>query len=92
MRKTLEAKMAAKETWDKWEANRRAVGDAGWLYGVKKKGIDRFPSGIDAGAPIWAEFYKQFKPHLEAGLSKVYSLPRATIDDAVKRAFQSSLH
>jgi hypothetical protein len=86
MRKTLEAKMAAKETWDKWEQNRRAVGDNGWLYGIMTKGLDRFPSGIDAGAWKYSEFYRQFKSHLEAGLPKVYSLPRATIDDSVKRA------
>jgi hypothetical protein len=86
MRATLEAKMSQKATWDKWEQNRKAVGDAGWLYGIKTKGISRFPTGVDAGAPKFADFYRQFKAHLEAGLAKVYAMPRATIDDAVARA------
>jgi len=86
MRATLEGKMKLTETWDKWEAKRRAVGDAGWLAGIEHKGIDRFPKGVEVGAPRWQKFYEDFKPTLEKNLAEVYRLPRVTIDDAVKRA------
>ncbi|MEM4976652.1 MAG: hypothetical protein QXT64_04940 [Desulfurococcaceae archaeon] len=86
MKETLQQKMARPETWDKWEKNRRAVGDAGWLYGVQTKGVARYPQGIEAGRKYYEQFYTQFKPHLEAGLAKVYAIPRVTIDDAVRRA------
>jgi len=86
MKSTLVEKMKLDETWDKWEAKRRAVGDEGWLAGIELKGIGRFVPGIEVGAPRWQLFYEDFKPHLEAGMVEVYRLPRVTIDDAVERA------
>jgi len=86
MRETLEGKMKMTATWDKWEAKRKAVGDAGWLAGIELKGVDRFPKGIEVGAPRWQKFYEDFKPTLEKNLAEVYKLPRVTIDDAVARA------
>ena len=86
MKETLMAKMAKPETWEKWEENRRAVGDAGWLYGVMNKGVQRYPQGIEVGKKYYEQFYSQFKSHLERGLAEVYSIPRVTLDDAVRRA------
>ena len=92
MRATLERKMASKETWDKWEERRKAVGDAGWLTGILEKGVNRFEQGMDVGIAYWLQFFTQFKPHLEAGLEKVYAIPRATLDDAIRRAAEMIRH
>jgi len=86
MRSTLEAKMASKATWDKWQEKLESVGFKGWQEGALKKGADRYLPGVRMGAKYWKQFYTQFKPHLEEGLRKVYALPRATIDDSCKRA------
>ena len=86
MRSSLEAKMRAKETWDKWENSLRNVGFQGWLYGVQTKGVQRFPQGIDAGQPFYQQFYSQFAPHLAAGLAQIYRMPKATLEDSVARA------
>jgi len=85
MRETLERKMALKETWDKWEKRRRAAGDAKWLSGIELKGIDRYPRGIEFGAAFWYDFFTKFKAKLEEVLAKVYSIPRVTVDDSVRR-------
>jgi len=86
MRSTLEAKMASKETWDKWEDRLRSVGFKGWQEATLNKGANRFLDGIRYGAKYWKQFYEQFKDHLEKGLAQVHAMPRATLDDSVRRA------
>jgi len=86
MRSTLEAKMRAKETWDKWEQKLRGVGQAGWLDAVLNKGVKRFTDGIEYGTKWYRQFYDQFSKHLAAGLPKIYAMPKATLEDAKRRA------
>jgi len=85
MRSTLEQKMARKEIWDKWEEKRRAAGDALWSAGIELKGVQRYPQGIEFGVPKWFDFYGQFSKRLTEVLTRVYSIPRVTIDDSVRR-------
>lgn len=92
MKETLKAKMRADETWDKWETKLAAVGFEGWLDAVLSKGVPRFVPGIEHGSKYWRQFYSQFKPHLEAGLAKVYALPRVTLEDSIARAAEMIRH
>ena len=85
-RSDLEAKMARKETWDKWEARLSAVGFDGWLKAVQQKGVPRYPQGIEFGKDKFADFYEQFSKHLEAGLAKVLAMPKVTLEDSIRRA------
>ena len=86
MRPTIEAKMAAKETWDKWEQKLSAVGFNGWLEAVLKKGVQRYPQGIEFGKDKFAQFYSQFKAHLEQGLPRIYAIQKRTLEDSIQRA------
>jgi len=81
----LEAKMRKKETWDKWEARLKAIGDKGVIAAALAK-ADRFPQGIEYGAKYYKQFYEQFSKHLEEGLKKVLAMPKVTLDDAKRRA------
>jgi len=85
MRTTLEQKMARKEVWDRWEERRRAAGDALWLAKIELLGADRYPRGVEIGAALWYDFYTKFDDKLNEVLGKVYSIPRVTIDDSVRR-------
>jgi len=86
MRPTLEAKMRSKETWDKWEMKLSAVGFNGWLKGVQTKGVQRYPTGIEAGKDKYADFYGKFKAHLEEGLRQIVTMPKTTLEDSINRA------
>jgi len=86
MRGTLEGKMRLKEIWDKWQAKLAGVGFTGWQSMTLQKGLDRYVSGAQAGAPIWEQFYATFKSHLEKGLVDVLRMPRITLEDAIRRA------
>jgi len=86
MKASWQAKMRAEETAAKWEQGLRNVGFQGYLYGVQVKGVQRFTSGIDAGAPYMQQFLSQFLPHVAAGLSQIYRMPKATLEDSIQRA------
>lgn len=91
-RKTLEAKMAAKETWDKWEAARKFAGDEGWRKGALEKGVDRYPIGVRVGLPKYEDFANKFKAHLEKKVEDIHKMPKVTIDDSIKRATEMIKH
>ncbi len=91
-RKTLETKMASKETWDKWEAARKAVGDEGWRKGALDKGVDRYAPGVRAGLGKYQDFYAKFKEHLERKVEEIKKMPKVTIDDSIKRATEMIRH
>ena len=85
MRSTLEQKMARKEVWDRWEERRKAVGDQLWLAKIDLLGADRYPRGVEIGAALWYDFFSKFDDKLNEVLTRVYSIPRVTIDDSVRR-------
>jgi len=86
MKQTWQAKVSSTETANKWEQALRNVGFQGYLYGVRTKGINRFPQGIDAGEVYMSQFMSQFLPHLAAGLPQVYRLPKTNIEESINRA------
>jgi len=85
-KETLVAKMAATETWDKWERRLKERGKKKWYDKTPKIGADRYTSGIEAGKPFYEEFAKAFKPHLDAGLEEIRKMPKATLEDAIAKA------
>jgi hypothetical protein len=86
MKATWQAKVSSTETANKWEQALRNVGFQGYLYGVRAKGVNRFPQGIDAGTVYMQQFMSQFLPHLAAGLAQVYRLPKTNIEESINRA------
>ena len=92
MKDTLKAKMAAAETWDKWESKLGAWSLDGWIKRTLEIGAARFPQGIEASQIFFKQFYEQFSKHLEEGLPKVYAIPRVTLEDAIRRAAEMIRH
>jgi hypothetical protein len=86
MKATWQAKVSSTDTANKWEQALRNVGFQGYLYGVKTKGVNRFPQGVDAGTVYMQQFMSQFLPHVAAGLSQVYRLPKTNIEESINRA------
>lgn len=85
-RDALQKKMAMKETWDKWEAGLKFVGDAGVMNAAATKGKERYVSGVRAGIDKVRDFASKFASHLEAGQRKVWAMPKVTTEDSVNRA------
>jgi hypothetical protein len=91
-RKTLEAKMAKKETWDKWQEGLEYVGDEGWRKGCIEKGVDRYAPGVRVGADKYSEFAEKFSEHLKVKVEEIRKLPKITIEDSIKRAAEMIRH
>ncbi len=91
-RKAIEAKMAAKSTWDKWESKLRAVGDEGVIKAAVEKGAPRYVAGVRAGLPKVQRFAEQFSAHLEAGQKAVLAMPKITEADSEARMIAMSRH
>lgn len=85
-RATLEAKMAQKETWNKWEDGLKFVGDEGIKAAAAAKGPARYSTGITYGTPKFADFAGKFKAHLDAALPAIQAMSTATLDQAAAKA------
>ncbi|MCD6590272.1 hypothetical protein J7K74_03775 [Candidatus Woesearchaeota archaeon] len=92
MRSTLEAKMADKSTWDKWQEKLEGIGFEGWLDATLNKGVPRFVPGIEYGFKYYKAFAEQFSKHLEEGLKKVLAMPKRTLDESIARAAEMIRH
>jgi hypothetical protein len=92
MKETLMKKMAAKETWDKWEEARRFVGDEGWRKGAIEKGVDRYAPGIRVGLDKYTDFATKFRDHMERKVEEVHKMPKVTLDDSIKRCIEMIKH
>jgi len=82
---TWRARVSADDTFEKWQARRRAAGDEKWLFGIETKGAERWPKGCEIGAVWMMDFMSKFLPHLAKGLEEVYKIERKSIEDAIKR-------
>lgn len=91
-RKVIETVMARKETWDKWEAGLRAVGDEGVIKAAVEKGAPRYVPGIRAGLSKVRDFAQKFSAHLEAGQKQVLAIPKLTLEDSKKRMIMMMEH
>lgn len=86
------AKVSAAETKAKWVENRRAAGDETWLAGILGKGADRWLPGVEFGIGKYYAFAEEFYPYVAAGLGKVYSIQKRTLDDSIRRAAEMIKH
>lgn len=85
-KQSLMTKMQDSATWDKWEQGLRFVGQAGWQAAALSKGADRFTTGVNLGAPKFADFAGKFKAHLDAQLPAVRKMPNTNIEEAKAKA------
>jgi hypothetical protein len=85
-RATLEAKMASKETWNKWEDGLKFVGDEGIKAAAAAKGPARYTSGITYGRPKFEDFAAKFKSHLDSQLPAIQAMSTATLEQAAAKA------
>jgi len=91
-RADLEAKMRAKETWDKWESNLKGVGLTGWQDAAIKKGTARYSPGVEYGKPKFESFSGQFETHLKAKEAEIRRMSTATLDLAIAKAVAQIRH
>jgi len=85
-RADLEAKMASKDTWNKWEDSLKFVGDEGIKAAASAKGSVRYGPGIAYGLPKFTEFATKFKSHLDAQLPAIQAMSTATLEQAAAKA------
>jgi len=85
-RDVLEKKMAAKETWDKWEDALKFIGDEGVIEAALEKGAGRYVPGVRFGLPKVKSFAEAFSPHLAEGVKKALAIKKVTLEDAIERA------
>jgi hypothetical protein len=85
-RADLEAKMAQKETWNKWEDGLKFVGDEGIKAAAAAKGPARYTTGIAYGLPKFTDFASKFKAHLDSQLPAIQAMSTATLDQAAAKA------
>ena len=85
-RATLEAKMAMKSTWDKWQDSLNFVGDAGVMEAAATKGGDRYVPGVRASIDKVRAFAADFRTHLETAQATVLAMPNVTLADKIARA------
>jgi hypothetical protein len=85
-RKTLEAKMQNKATWDKWEDSLKFVGDEGVKAAAVAKGPERYPSGVRYGMPKFTDFAAKFKAHLDSQLPAIQAMGTATLEESLAKS------
>jgi hypothetical protein len=85
-RRTLEAKMASKSTWDKWQDALSFVGSEGVKKAAAEKGADRYLPGVQFGMPKFTDFASKFKTHLDAQLPTIRKMSTATLDESIAKA------
>lgn len=71
---------------DKWARNVAAVGVEEWRQAAIQKGLPRIASGASAAEPKMAQFQREFLPHLDAGLSRLATMPKGSLQDSINRA------
>lgn len=69
----------------RWEAGLAGYTLAQWKQDMKTKAADRIPSGADAGQSKMRDYMAVALPHIEAGLSKIASMPDLTLADSKAR-------
>lgn len=69
----------------KYEEGLMAVGLEEWKDAAKKKGGDRYASGVAASAPKVQAFWAEFAPFQEAAKKEIDALPDATLDQRLQK-------
>ena len=69
----------------KWQGNLRAVPLEEWKRKTRDVGVNRIAAGIDASGDKVQRFAEAIIPHIEAGQSRIGSMPDSTLDDRINR-------
>lgn len=80
------------ESAQKWRRNVAAVSLSDWQQAMTQYGIPRVAQGAQAKQGKYQRFAAAFFPHLEAGLSRIQSMPDTTFEDRVARAVEMMRH
>jgi len=78
-------RMTSKEVQDKWEARLRAVTLDDWKKAMLDKGLGRISAGVDEAQTDFESFMRDLLPHIDAGRSKIKTMPDVTLEDNIRR-------
>jgi hypothetical protein len=76
----------------KIEAGFKRVSLDDWKDSMLNKGVGNISRGIDGAAKKVEAFAEQFLPYLDAGVSKIKSMPDVTLEDGIQRAAEMIRH
>lgn len=76
----------------KWERGLKAVSLEDWKGKMADKGIARIGAGIDAAHAKQVAFADQLLPHVDAGKSKISSMPDVSLEDNIQRMVEMTRH
>lgn len=79
-------KLAQAETLDKFRRRVGGVSLQQWKDSMINKGVARVAAGVDAAAPVMAQFMTDFLPHVQAVADRVKQMPHLTVEDGIQRA------
>ena len=79
------ARLTSKEVQDKWEAALKAVSLEDWKKAMVDKGLGRIAAGVDEAQSDFEAFMRDLLPHIEAGRSKIRTMPDVTLEDNIRR-------
>ncbi len=79
------AKMASKEVQDKWARNTGAVTLEEWKSSMRELVPQRLPGGVEKAKSKVQAFAEQLLPYQEAGLPKIHSIKKVTLEDSRRR-------
>jgi len=76
----------------KWAAGLKRVSLEQWKSRAKDVGVARIASGIAAAKDKVIAFAEQLLPHIDAGQTKINSMPDITLEDNIQRMVSFTRH
>lgn len=77
---------------DKWATRVAAVSLPDWQRAMTEVGIQRISQGAQAKVGKYADFARDFFPHLEAGLAKLANMPDSTQEERIMKSVALMRH
>ena len=91
-RKRTKWEAGLRESGDKWERNVRNVSLEEWKAKTLDVGLSRVAQGAQANQGKTQQFFEEFLPHLDRGVSQVTAMPDTTMEDRINRAVAMMRH
>lgn len=86
------ANLTAAVTDGRWERGLKRVTLEEWKKKAKDVGVGRIAAGITAAKDKVIAFADQLLPHIDAGLSKIKTMPDLSLEDNINRMVTFSRH
>lgn len=77
--------LTAAVTGGKWAAGLKRVSLEEWKKKARDIGVNRIAAGIDGAKTKVIAFAEQLLPHIDAGQTKIKTMPDVTLDDNINR-------